>query len=151
MDKIIMALAPVFSTGFAIQQLLEIPGTLIDIFGGEKSQQFKKVILGMLGAIVGCLLVAWLHGLRGLKILLTHSVTDSAGKVTTVVPDIKAYVDVPVTGLILSAGTEGLNSILKFLKYSKEDKKNDAASSNPKNAGPGAPGPDKALEGINLK
>ncbi len=27
---------------------------------------------------------------------------------------------------VISAGTEGVNSILKFLKYAKEDKKNDA-------------------------
>jgi hypothetical protein len=34
-------------------------------------------------------------------------------------------VDVIVTALIVSAGTEGFNSIMKFLGYAKEDKKAD--------------------------
>ena len=33
--------------------------------------------------------------------------------------------------LVLSAGTEGVNSILKFFKYSKEDKKATAAANDP--------------------
>lgn len=37
--------------------------------------------------------------------------------------------DVIVTALVLSAGTEGFNSILKFLGYSKEDKKAQAVES----------------------
>jgi hypothetical protein len=36
-------------------------------------------------------------------------------------------VDTIVTALVLSAGTEGTNSIVKFLKYLKEDKKTSAA------------------------
>jgi hypothetical protein len=35
--------------------------------------------------------------------------------------------DVFVTALILSAGTEGFNSIMKFLGYAKEGKKAEAA------------------------
>jgi hypothetical protein len=48
-------------------------------------------------------------------------------------PDGKPSADVPetldrfVTALVISAGTEGVNSILKLLKYAKEDKKTDAA------------------------
>jgi hypothetical protein len=38
-------------------------------------------------------------------------------------------VDVIVTALVLSAGTEGFNSILKFLGYAKEDKKAQAVES----------------------
>lgn len=151
MDKLILALVPVFAAGFAIQQFLEIPGTLIDIIGGDTSQKYKKVILGIIGVAVGCFLVLGVDDLRILRILFTHTETDAAGKVTTVVPNIKAYIDVPVTSLILSAGTEGLNSILKFLKYSKEDKKNEAAASSPKDSSPEAPTPQKALNNINLK
>jgi hypothetical protein len=32
-------------------------------------------------------------------------------------------VDVLVTGLVVSGGTEGFNSIMKFLGYKKEEKK----------------------------
>jgi len=131
MENIIKGLVPVFAAGFAIQQFLEVPGTLIEIYGGEKAQQYKKIILGVLGAIVGCLLAASVDDLAVLRILLTHDVTDATGKVTTVIPVINDYIEVLVTGLILSAGTEGVNSILKFMKYSKEDKKNAAAASTP--------------------
>jgi hypothetical protein len=155
MQNIIMALAPVFAAGFAIQQLLEVPGTLIELSGGEKSQKYKKIILGVLGAIIGCSLAAWVDDLAVLRVLLTHTVTDAAGKSTTVVPVISRYVEVPVTGLILSAGTEGVNSILKFMKYAKEDKKNEASTSTPSDAT--ATSPKKALpmtaelKQINLK
>jgi hypothetical protein len=131
MQNIIMALAPVFAAGFAIQQLLEVPGTLIELYGKDKAQQYKKIILGVLGAIIGCSLAAGVDDLAVLRVLLTHTVTDALGKTTTVVPVISRWVEVPVTGLILSAGTEGVNSILKFMKYTKEDKKNEASKSTP--------------------
>lgn len=150
MDNIIAALAPVFAAGFAVQQLLEIPGTLIDLYGDDKAQQYKKVILGIIGVVIGCGLAMSVEGLAVLRVLLTHTVTDAAGKVTTVVPDIKPYVEVPVTGLIISAGTEGLNSILKFMKYTKEDKKNAVAASDPSSPTGRAAKPD-ALKNINLK
>jgi hypothetical protein len=40
-----------------------------------------------------------------------------------------AAADVFVSALVLSAGTEFFNSILKFLSYAKEDKKAQAATS----------------------
>lgn len=156
MDKLITALAPVFAAGFAVQQFLEIPGTLIDVI--ERAQKYKKIILGIIGAVIGCSLAWWSEDLRVLKILLTHTVTDAAGKATTVVPNINSYVEIPVTGLIISAGTEGVNSILKFLKYSKEDKKNAAAASDPESPTGGEPAKStaakpssKALQNMNLK
>jgi hypothetical protein len=42
--------------------------------------------------------------------------------------------DAVITGFIISGGTEGVNSILKFLKYTKEDKKSEAAAKTPANA-----------------
>ncbi|MGD0174859.1 MAG: hypothetical protein ABSC61_10630 [Anaerolineales bacterium] len=38
------------------------------------------------------------------------------------------FLDAVTTGLIVSAGTEGLNSILKLLGYLKEDRKAAAAT-----------------------
>jgi hypothetical protein len=63
--------------------------------------------------------------------------------------------DVLISALVLSAGTEGVNSILKFFKYSKEDKKATAASKEPTtalaaNVVAGVPTAD-ALKRMNLK
>jgi hypothetical protein len=56
--------------------------------------------------------LSWLGGLRVLEPL---------GATTS------ATWDALVTGLIVSAGTEGFNAIMKFLGYSKEKQKADAA------------------------
>ena len=66
-----------------------------------------------------------------------------------------AWLDVPISALVLSAGTEGVNSILKFFKYSKEDKKATAAAKDPTggvaaNAAASVPTVD-ALKRMNLK
>lgn len=81
----------------------------------------KKIILGVLSLTLGLVLAftARLHVLQLLGVTSTPGLDP---------------VDAIVTGLIISGGTEGINSILKFLKYSKEDKKNDAASKGPVNA-----------------
>src|SRR5690242_9796129 len=106
MEKLVTALAPVFAAGFAIQQFLEIPGTLIDIYGGTKFQQYKKAILGIIGGVIGFILAGYIDDLRVLKILVA-TMNNATG--------IQAALDIFVTGLIISAGTEGVNSILKFL------------------------------------
>jgi hypothetical protein len=122
MDMLVVALGPVFAAGFAIQQLLELLGPLLD----KISQDYKKVILGLISLAAGFALAGAVPALRVLQPLAIKD---------TKYPDL---VDLCVTALVLSAGTEGVNSILKFLKYSKEDKKNTAASKDPSNAGTGA-------------
>jgi hypothetical protein len=69
-----------------------------------------------------------------------------------VTPAPDPHVDELVTGLIISGGTEGINSLLKFLKYTKEDKKNDAAAKRPAdgNSPAGAPAA-TALTDMNKK
>jgi hypothetical protein len=42
--------------------------------------------------------------------------------------------DMFVTGLVISGGTEGFNSIMKFLSYKKEEKKIDAVAKTPERA-----------------
>ncbi len=118
MDKLVVALGPVFAAGFAVQQLLELLTPILD----KISQDYKKVILGVISLLAGFALA---YGVPALRVLKPLEVDAPA-------------VDLFVTALVLSAGTEGLNSILKFLKYSKEDKKNTAASKDPSNAGAGA-------------
>jgi hypothetical protein len=41
-------------------------------------------------------------------------------------PDVPPWVDVVATGLFISGGTEGFNSLMKFLGYKKEEKKAEA-------------------------
>lgn len=118
MDKLITALAPVFAAGLGIQQLGEILSPVID----KISSNYKKIILGLISLILGLILafVAKLHVLQLLGVTPSPALDP---------------LDAVVTGFIISGGTEGVNSILKFLKYKKEDVKNEAAAKTPANAG----------------
>lgn len=104
--SLIKALGPAFAAGFAVQRLLEILDPLV-----EKAKN-KKAILGVASLIAGLILAF-------------------AGKLRVLLPlgtDIGAVLDYLVTGLVISAGTEGINSVLKFLTYKKEEKKAEAAT-----------------------
>jgi len=120
MDKLIIALAPVFAAGMGIQQL----GELLDPVLERVSPNNKRVVMGLVSLSLG-LVVAFQAKLHVLT-------TIGPG----IVPD-NSIIDPLITGLIISGGTEGINSILKFMKYTKEDKKNEAAAKAP--AAPGVP------------
>ena len=111
MDKIILALGPAFAAGLAVQQLLEILDRLIEqLFSVTEPLGLnidKKLILGLISLLFGLFLAAG----AGLRVLEPLGV-ENAG-----------FFDVIVTGLIISAGTESLNAIVKFLGYVKEDRK----------------------------
>jgi len=107
MDKLVVALGPALAAGFAIQRLLEIVDPLVDKLYGE----YKKLILGLVSLVVG---LALAFGL-GLRVLQPLGVTSTG------------LLDGFATALIISAGTEGFNSIMKFLGYAKEEKKASAA------------------------
>jgi hypothetical protein len=135
MDKLITALAPVFAAGLGIQQLGELLSPLVDKISADN----KKIVLGLVSLTLG-LVLAFTAKLHVLQLL---GVTPASGLDT---------VDAIVTGLIISGGTEGINSILKFLKYTKEDKKNEAATKTPANGNPPATAPaDAALTEMNKK
>jgi len=118
MDVLIKALAPAFAAGFAVQQLLEILNPVVDRIIAES---YKKLVLGIVSFIAGLAIVSG----AGLRILQPLGV-NSAG----------AW-DIIVSGLVISAGTEGINSIVKFLGYTKEKQKAEAADEH-KKAGPEA-------------
>jgi|GEM_PF-644009 len=124
MDKLITALAPIFAAGLAVQQLLEILTSFFDLDSRQSFQKYKKPILGLVAFALGYGLAANL-GLGVLQILKGGDQAAGVGALDTL-----------ATGLIISAGTEGVNSILKFLKYSKEEKKREAASTDPRNQAP---------------
>lgn len=106
MAHLVTALAPAFAAGFALQRLLEI---LDPIFEKLNNAQLKRILLGLISFAAGLGLAAW-PKVRVLKELVAP---DS-------VPSILDYL---VTALIVSGGTEGFNSILKFLNYKKEETK----------------------------
>lgn len=110
--NLVAALGPAFAAGFAVQRLAEISDPLLkEIIGEER----KRTVIGILSLLLG-LVLAWtlkLSVLGNLGLSLSTTLT---------------YVDYLVTGLIVSAGTEGFNSILKFLSYQKEQTKASAAA-----------------------
>ena len=123
MDKLVLAFGPLFAAGFAVQQLLEIVTSFLDVDSNPTFQKYKKAVLGAISLGVGFWLASSVDQLLVLKAMGVNA---------------PWLVDVFVTALVLSAGTDGVNSILKFLKYSKENKKNTAASKDPSNAGAAA-------------
>jgi hypothetical protein len=140
MDKFIAALAPLFAAGFAVQQLLEIITSFFDLDPNSKFQKYKKPILGIVALGLGCALSSQLADLGVLHTLKEVKFDQSKWLFNGL--------DFLVTALVISAGTEGVNSILKFLKYAKEDKKRDAAANDPKNSTGGLPVPAAAGAGL---
>lgn len=117
--NIIKALAPAFSAGVAVQQLLEILDPVISaVFGAAN----KKLVLGIISFVIGILLAWGLCELHVVQIL-------SGGEPKPCWTGWNLVGDVLISGLIISAGTEGFNSIIKFLGYAKENKKGEAAAS----------------------
>lgn len=102
-------LAPIFAASVAVQQILEVCSVVVEKYVGESR---KKAALGIIGFVVGIILTRAF----GLDVMQYFNLNSG-------IPGI----DTAVTALVLSAGTEGTNSIVKFLKYLKEDKKATAA------------------------
>lgn len=110
METLVNSLGPVFAAGLAIQQLLELLDSIL--IKHVLPEEWKKFVLGLLSLIIGLCLAffAKLHVLEPLG-----------------APSIWPW-DELTTGLIISGGTQGINSILKFLGYAKEGKKAEAAA-----------------------
>lgn len=106
--SVIKALLPVLAAGFAVQRLLEIFDPFVDrVLTKLDGKSHKAQYLSILSLIVG-LVLAFKANLR---ILLPLNA------------NLPEYLDYIVTGLVVSGGTEGINSILKFFSYKKEEQK----------------------------
>lgn len=116
MDQLVATIVPIFAAGFAIQQFLEILDPIVVRLIGERD---KKLILGIISLIAG-LLIAFGTGLRVLAPLCIYSDIQEGSYFD--------LLDALITAFIISAGTEGINSVMKFLGYAKESKKGDAAA-----------------------
>jgi hypothetical protein len=122
------ALAPAFAAGFAVQQGLQILDSFV---GMEKIAPAKKTgLAGLVSLALGVVFAT--HGITVLSALST----------TTKYP---VWVDVVVSALVISGGTEGFNSIMKFIGYKKDaagvdsGQKNAADPKQPPNQGEGGP------------
>lgn len=115
-------LAPIFAASVAVQQIIEVFSVIIERRQARKKTASKKeesekaaakkAASGIIGFIAGIAL-ARAFGLDVMQYF----------QINSMIPGL----DTIVTALVLSAGTEGTNSIVKFLKYLKEDKKATAA------------------------
>lgn len=107
MEILVTALGPAFATGFALQRLLELLDAPIEKY----AQDYKKIVLGLL-SLVGGLALAFGAGLR---VLIHMGFTGGD------------FWDALVTALIISAGTEGINTIMKYFGYVKQKEQAEAA------------------------
>ncbi len=101
MENLLLAFAPAFAAALGLQQLIEILDPVFSWFKGNKGMILKPV------SLVAGLVLSFFAGLR----VLYH--LGYAGA---------EIWDILITGLIISGGTEGFNSIMKFLGYSKDNK-----------------------------
>lgn len=115
METLIKALGPAFAAGFAVQRLLEIADPILA--GRITDQNTKKKWLGSVALVFGFAL-AYAAQLRVLAPL--------GADLGRLGENMAYFVDYLVTAFIVSAGTEGFNSIMKFLSYKKEEKKAEA-------------------------
>ena len=108
------ALIVPFAAGFVVQRLLE----LVDpVTGGIKNVNTKKMIMGILSLAVGWLL-AWLGDIEIFR---------DIGRPLKALGSMEAFWDVVFSGIFISAGTEGFNTLLKFANAQKEASKAHAA------------------------
>ena len=104
MDKLVIGLGPAFAAGLAVQQFLEFASPIID-----KIKCNKKLLMSLASVVIGLVLSFG----AGLRVLEPLGVVNAG------------IFDPLVTGLIVSGGSEGLNSIIKFMGYAKEKKRGD--------------------------
>ena len=115
MDDLVKALTVPFAAGFIVQRFLEILDPLTTKL--IKDPNTKKIVLGLVSLAIGWTLAICVD----LRIFHELPTLSAAAKL----PD---WLDHFFTGIFISAGTEGFNSLMKFANYKKETTKADAAS-----------------------
>jgi hypothetical protein len=109
MADLVKALTVPFAAGFIVQRLLELldPFTTAKI----KDPNTKKLVLGMISVVVGWSLAGFAH----IEVFAALQ------------KPLPYVLDIFFSGVFISAGTEGFNSLIKFANYKKEATKGDAA------------------------
>jgi hypothetical protein len=106
MELLVLGLGPVVVSGYAVQQLLELFDPILGRVG-----QPKRVWYGAIALLVGLLLSA----VAGLRLFAPLGVESAP-----------AWLDSLVTALVISASSEGFNSVNKYLEYMKDKEKREA-------------------------
>src|ERR1700730_8614847 len=114
-DSIIQTLTVPFAAGFVVQRFLEILDPLTSKFLGNPNT--KKAVLAVVSLLIGWL-IAW-----QIPVELFHALLKQACN-TGITPGFDHF----LSGIFISAGTEGFNSLMKFANYKKEASKADAAA-----------------------
>jgi len=115
MAGVAAGLGVLFAAGFAVQRLIEICDGIFD-FALKKDPTRKKFWTAFVATLVGCLISA----LGKLDV-----VGAVAGGGPTLDLNADWYVTtahVLVTGLAIGGGTDGINSVLKYANYAKQDR-----------------------------
>lgn len=126
-----LALAPAFAAALALQHLVEIIDAGIH---RDEPGKGKKFLVAVIALVVACIGVALYEDLGVMSNMRTAEGAASAAAVgapqtapaPTPLSGPRRWIDILLSGLIISAGTEGFNSILKFLSYKKDETKSDA-------------------------
>jgi uncharacterized protein YacL len=110
------ALVVPFAAGFVVQRLLDLvdPLTTAKI----KDSNIKKLVMGLLSLLIGWLLAA----------LGDIEIFRDIGHPLNALGSMGGFWDIVFSGIFISAGTEGFNTLLKFANYQKESSKAKAAS-----------------------
>ena len=113
--SITTGLVPAFVAGFAVQQLLELLDPIISRITKSSGQadDLKKSVMNVIAIGFAAVIT---FGSDDIRILSALGIK----------PD--PWFDGVVTMFVISAGTNGVNSILKFMSYKKEEAKVDAAN-----------------------
>jgi len=116
-QTVTIALAPAFGVGVGIQHLNELLDAVFSTLSGNNNN-LKKLLMGLSSLIFGFIAT----------VAFKLDIVGALGGVTST-NRVVWFLNVVVTALIISTGTEGINSIVKFLGYAKDQKKATAGSS----------------------
>jgi len=114
-SDLVQTLTVPFAAGFVVQRFVEI----LDTYTTAKIADFKnkKFVIGVISLVLGIALAA------GLQLRMFHQLLQLN------CDDVWAtWLDYLGTGVFISGGSEGFNSLLKFANYKKEASKADAAN-----------------------
>ena len=113
LTSIVTGLAPAFIAGFAVQQAVEVISSLLAFSKGlDNNIKAKKAVLSLIAVVISAIVV-------------TSSKFDVFAPFSGDTGHSGAHVFLTI--VFVSAGTEGFNSLLKWLSYKKEDVKATAA------------------------